>query len=273
MNPEIAKLFGIDAKDEKDAMLQSLGIPASASAKYLEAPTAAAAGDVKWGANDVIVKGPIIDDATKKMVEDIFGEGEVCFAPADIIAALKNKKKGDYVRLRVNSPGGMVHASSEICNYLVEAKGKGIKVDSVCDGMAASAASSIFLQGENRLVADLGQVMVHRSSVTMIFMGNAPDLQKLADSTIQRLDSLDNSIAEIMAKSADMNKNDAMDAMDKETWYGASAAIEAGLATGKFSENAEAEKDKPKMAGKPKNQFASNDIVSLMRRVDMYYGQ
>src|SRR5262245_49867465 len=108
---------------------------------------AAAAGSVA----DVVVFGFIGD-----WVADLYGgtgDGVVTAKSfADELAALPESVK--TVRVRINSPGGDVVAGIAIANALRAEQQKGRKVETIVEGLAASAASVIAMGGSTVRMAD-----------------------------------------------------------------------------------------------------------------------
>jgi len=132
------------------------------------------------------------------------------------------------IRVHINSPGGDVFGAVNIANALREQQAsKGRTVETIVDGLAASAASIVMMAGSKVTVADNALVMVHNPWT--IALGAAGDMRKAAD-------MLDQVRATIIATYQWHSKksNDELAAlMDAETWMDADQAIEHGLATDK----------------------------------------
>ena len=126
------------------------------------------------------------------------------------------------VTIRINSGGGDVFQGLAICNYLQQ-RGD---VTTVCDGIAASAASLVFLGGAVRQIPESAFVMIHNPQ--MAGEGDAGDMRKNAD----LLDSIAQAMASIYARvTGSMSQSDALTLMENETWYDGLAARAAGFAT------------------------------------------
>lgn len=157
---------------------------------------------------------------------DFFGDGITAEA---VIVALETLG-GKRATVRINSPGGVADEGIAIYNALKRYEGG---VDTVVDALAASAASVIALAGENRTTASGGRWMIHRAMT--IAMGNAMDMQKVAET----LNKYDQSLVEIYAEHmTDSDNESIMALLTAETWYSGTEAIEAGLATGDANEAA-----------------------------------
>jgi ATP-dependent protease ClpP protease subunit len=132
--------------------------------------------------------------------------------------------KAATIEVRINSPGGDVFDAVAIYNAL---RNHGSKIVTQVDGLAASAASLIFMAGDEREMGAGTFLMIH--DPWSICMGPADELRKTAD----MLDQVCDSIAGIYARA---NSDDQKDAkyfaakMAKETWYSAEDAVAEGLA-------------------------------------------
>lgn len=157
------------------------------------------------------------DDRAQVYVYDTIGwdteAAEFVKALAEITAPV--------IDMRVNSPGGLVWDGLDIYSAL---KGHPSRVEAVVTGIAASAASLILQAADHIAVEQAGRVMIHRSSG--IAIGNMHDLRETADV----LEGIDQSAAEIYQARAGGPVDAWLAAMDKTTWYPATAAVEAGLA-------------------------------------------
>src|SRR4051812_38295847 len=101
-------------------------------------------------------------------VGDPFGWGDG-FTPTDVAMALAEHGPGD-VTVRINSPGGNAVDGVAIYSLLRAHSGE---VTTVVDGVAASAASLIFMAGAKREIRGGAMVMIH-DVMTRTF-GNAAE--------------------------------------------------------------------------------------------------
>lgn len=127
----------------------------------------------------------------------------------------------DEVEVHVNSPGGAVWDGIAIMNAL---KAHRAKVIMIVDGLAASAASIVVMAGDEVVMAEGSQMMVHQASGGV--WGNADYIRDMA----AILDKIDNNLAGIYARRAGGTRASWLDLMRAETWYNADEAVEAGLA-------------------------------------------
>lgn len=163
---------------------------------------------------------------------DWYGEGITGRSISDALDQLN----GARATVRINSPGGVADEGIAIYNALKRYSGG---VDTYNDALAASAASIVFLAGEQRIMSRGSRLMIHRALTVDI--GNAPQFRKTAD----RLEQYDKSLAEIYsAYLPESSEDDIMKLMDDETWYTVVEALSSGLANG----TAEETEAKPKMA-------------------------
>lgn len=123
------------------------------------------------------------------------------------------------LEIHLNSPGGDVFDGLAIYNALAQRQGN---VTTVIDGLAASAASFIAMAGKTRLACPGSMMMIHDAAG--LCMGNSADMRELAD----LLDKVSDNIAAIYAERSG-RPDGWRAAMEKETWYTADEAVEAGL--------------------------------------------
>jgi len=99
-------------------------------------------------------------------------------------------------------------------------------VDTIVDGVAASAAGLIMLAGEKRMIGDGSMVMVHRAS-SMAF-GSSQDIRDRAD----EVEKIEGSLREIIQTRTEATDEQMEMWFDgKNHWLSASEAVEHGFAT------------------------------------------
>lgn len=130
-------------------------------------------------------------------------------------------KEGDTVTVAINSGGGDYFAGVAIYNTL---KSLPCKVITKNMGIAASAASVIFMAGSERVVCKGTSTMVH-DPLTGAY-GNSKDLRELAD----MLDEICES-AKGVYLSAGINNEKLLELMAAETMMTPEQAVEYGFAT------------------------------------------
>lgn len=126
------------------------------------------------------------------------------------------------ITVKINSPGGSAFDGITIHNALKSHKAK---VTTIAEGLAASAASLIFMAGNERKMHENAFLVNHRASG--IAMGNAKDMQGVA----RDLENLDKSIAKTYASVTGLDPQDVMATMDEDMLMNAEDAMNDGYAT------------------------------------------
>lgn len=125
------------------------------------------------------------------------------------------------IDLHVNSPGGLVFDGVAIYSAL---RNHPATVDVVVDGIAASAASFVAMAGDSVAIERPARMMIHDAQGLTI--GGPAEHREMLD----LLDELSDTIALIYTDRAGGTVAGWRDAMRATTWYGAAAAVAAGLA-------------------------------------------
>jgi len=137
------------------------------------------------------------------------------------------------ISVNINSPGGNFFSGLAIYNLLRMHPAK-VTVNVI--GMAGSAASVVAMAGDEILMADGAQMMLHNGSGVIV--GNKFDAQEAAEI----LSEIDAGMAEIYAARSGVEVAEAAKWMDRGkgagTFFNASRAIESGLATGTLDRSA-----------------------------------
>jgi ATP-dependent Clp endopeptidase proteolytic subunit ClpP len=143
---------------------------------------------------------------------------------------LKNEidEKTTEIDLRLFSGGGDVFEGIAIYNIL---KRVDAKITVHVDGLAASIASVIMMAGDEIIMGEGSQVMIHKPWT--IAMGSSADLQE----TIDRLDRVENEIIKIYENKTGLSRSEIENMVAAETWFNDDEAIEFGFADSKI-ENA-----------------------------------
>lgn len=124
------------------------------------------------------------------------------------------------ITVRINSPGGDVFDGLAIYNSL---KAHPANINTVVEGLAASAASFIMLAGDNVTMAENSLVMIHKAWAFGI--GNADDMTALAGT----LSKIDGQIAGMYSAKNGKGSDENLAAMAAETWMTSAEAMEFGL--------------------------------------------
>jgi ATP-dependent Clp endopeptidase proteolytic subunit ClpP len=128
--------------------------------------------------------------------------------------------EADTLEVHINSPGGSAFDGVAIYNAL---RDHPAKVETMVDGLAASAASFIAQAGDTRFMAASASMMIHPAQG--FAAGDAEEMRKTAD----MLQKVSDSIAGIYAERSGRDKEDFDTLMAAETWFTAAEAVEAGL--------------------------------------------
>lgn len=139
-----------------------------------------------------------------------------------IAGALRRIGQQD-VTVNLNSPGGDFFEGLGIYELLRQHPAK---VTVQVMGLAASAASVIAMAGDEILISEVGFMMVHNAWALAI--GNRHDMRQAADT----LEPFDDAMAGLYAARAGVEKTEAAEWMNKETWFNGGQAVDVGLATG-----------------------------------------
>ncbi len=191
--------------------IQSRGLRSELSPRALEKWNPAIQAAVESTSDTITIYGVI--------GEDWYGEGVTL---KRIDAALRAIGERD-VTVYINSPGGDMFEGFAIYNRLRE---HSHKVSTKVLGMAASAASLIYLAGEERQVASSAFLMIH--NCWTILAGNRHYLRDVADD----MQEFDAAMADLYAETSGQAVESMAEMMDDETFIRGKRAVELGLATG-----------------------------------------
>ncbi len=139
-----------------------------------------------------------------------------------IDAALRAIGPRDVV-VNINSPGGSYFEGVTIYNLL---KNHPAKVTVNVLGLAASAASIIAMAGDEILMGDAANIMIHNAMG--VVYGNKEEMQNI----ITLLAKLDDEMADVYVARTGLHKALVQSLMSAETWISAEDAVEQGFASG-----------------------------------------
>lgn len=132
----------------------------------------------------------------------------------------------DQINVHISSPGGVATEGLAIYNTL---KNHPSKVVTICDGIAASAASVIFMAGDERIMNPASLLMVHNPYTYV--SGNSAQLREEAD----MLDKFSKAMISAYVNASGMSEEQVKDLLDgashEGTYLTAEEAVENGLAT------------------------------------------
>ncbi len=123
----------------------------------------------------------------------------------------------DEIEVHINSSGGAVSEGLAIYNVLKNSKAK---VTTYCDGFACSAASVIFMAGDERVMNGASLLMIHNAWT--YGQGNAAELRKQADD----LDTITQASVKAYMNRVSITEDEVKKMLDEETWIDADKAVE-----------------------------------------------
>lgn len=130
--------------------------------------------------------------------------------------------EADTIHVHINSYGGEVAEGLAIHNVL---KNNKARVITYCDGFACSAASVIFMAGDERYMNSASLLMIHNA--WSYASGNANDFRKQADD----LDKITQASINAYMARVSITEEELKQLMDDETWLTAEEALTDGFAT------------------------------------------
>lgn len=128
----------------------------------------------------------------------------------------------DTINVYINSYGGEVAEGLAIYNNLKRHKAK---IKTYCDGFACSAASVIFMAGDERVMSTASLLMIHNAWTYT--SGNANDLRKQADD----LDTITQASINAYMQEVNITEEELKQMLDNESWISPQDALEKGFAT------------------------------------------
>lgn len=135
---------------------------------------------------------------------------------------IKELKDVSQINVHINSYGGEVAEGLAIYNSL---KNHSAKVVTICDGFACSAASVVFMAGDERIMNNASLLMVHNA--WMFTAGNSAQLRKDADD----LDTITQASINAYMERVEIDEDKLKELLDNETWILPADALEMGFAT------------------------------------------
>lgn len=138
--------------------------------------------------------------------------------------------EADEIHVHINSNGGSVAEGLAIYNVL---KSHNAKVYTYNNGFACSAASVIFMAGDERVAFTASLFMFHHAWSSA--QGNAAEFRKQADA----LDTITQASVKAYMEKITISKEELMNLMDNEIWVSSEKALEYGFATKIYEEKSE----------------------------------
>ena len=159
--------------------------------------------------------------AKKDFVDDWFGTGKEKTDSYTLKDALA-KVDTPNLTVRINSSGGIVNEGLAIYNLLSEFKGH---LRTIVDGWACSAASFIFMAGEERICPESSLLMIHNAWSSI--QGDFNDMRKAAED----LEKINQPSVNIYVSKTGLSEEKIKEMMDQETWLTSKEAYDLGFAT------------------------------------------
>lgn len=126
------------------------------------------------------------------------------------------------ITVSINSYGGEVAEGLAIYNAL---KNHPAHVITICDGFACSAASVVFMAGDERIMNKASLLMIHNAWTYAC--GNAETLRKEADD----LEVISDTVAKTYLESVTISEEELQTLLDEESWITPEDALSMGFAT------------------------------------------
>lgn len=207
------------------------------------------------------------DIRKKDWIDSWFGTGQDAtdaFSLKDALSAVDTPN----LTVRINSYGGSVSEGLAIYSLLSEFKGH---LKTIVDGFACSAASVIFMAGQERVVPENGLLMIHNAwsyaeGDSNVMRKKAEDLEKITQPSVN-----------IYVSKSNLSEEEIKEKMDKEEWITSQEAFEWGFSTsqGKKEEMQALEADfvyklvtKNKELQKKLENSKNNQLEDSIQRVD-----
>ncbi len=155
----------------------------------------------------------------------ISGRWDKSDASSYTLAKLLSGSTASEIVVHINSPGGEVSEALAIYSALRMKADAGVKVTTVVDGIAASAASMIFMAGTERVMYPYSMLFLHR--IMSGLRGNAAEHRAEAET----LEQMEASVYSVYRDNISIG-DDALNALlDDESWINAEDALTMGFST------------------------------------------
>ena len=154
----------------------------------------------------------------------------------------------DTINVYINSYGGEVSEGLAIYNALKRHKAK---VKTHCDGFACSAASVVFMAGDERIMSIASLLFIHNA--WEYAAGNSNQLRKAADD----LDIITQASVNTYLNVVNITKEKLQQMLDDETWILPENALEMGFATSIINDD----------AGRGANQSVRKNLMQTIMKV------
>ena len=179
---------------------------------------------VKFSETNISIKAKT-EKVAEIIIYDIIGSSywdETVSAKSFCDELSKLPESIETINVRINSPGGDVFDGQTIYNRLKQHKAK---IVVYVDAMAASIASIIAMAGDEIIMSEGSQMMIHKPMTGR--HGNSIELQEAID----LLDSVEEQMLGIYSRRTGTDKEEIRQMLAAETWLTAEQAVDMGFAT------------------------------------------
>lgn len=182
--------------------------------------------EIKVQADDPSVADVNVFDFIGDWIDELWGGFDGVITAKSFVAELEKLPEAvRTIRVHINSPGGDVFGALNIANALRDQRAsRGRKVETIVEGLAASAASVIVMAGDPVRMSDNALLMIHNPWTYAI--GEAADMQKAAE----ELDKVRNTLVTTYQWHSELDDGEIKALMDAVTWMDADDAIDKGFA-------------------------------------------
>jgi ATP-dependent protease ClpP protease subunit len=137
---------------------------------------------------------------------------------------LENLSSYSNITIRINSPGGDMNAGIVIYNRLRELDAH---ITTICDGLAASAASLLFLAGDTRRIYSSGIVMIHGAATLLWDYYQVQGVR----SVLNMLTAHNQAGINVYVDRTGLDEAEVRQMVEAETWMTGQEAVDKGFAT------------------------------------------
>jgi ATP-dependent Clp protease protease subunit len=169
--------------------------------------------EVKGAEASIFIYGDIVSEPWKWYESDV--------TSYDLVKEIEGLDV-DVIHCYINSYGGEVAEGLAIYNALRRHKAK---VRTVCDGFACSAASVVFMAGDERVMSNASLLMIHNA--WLLTVGDQNGLRRDADD----LEVINAATIQAYLNHVNISEDKLKEMMDAETWISAADALEMGFST------------------------------------------
>ena len=153
------------------------------------------------------------------------------------VVSAKDKPKN--IVLRLNTPGGSAWTGYAIYQLLRQAANEGASVTTIAAGRVASAGALIFMAGDKRqMPKSMSNILFHRGMALFVSAGfgnvdalGKLDPQKDLGKIVQMLNSIDETVADMLADRSKLTRKKAVEYLKKDQFENPKQALKLGFAT------------------------------------------